>query len=165
MSLSGTNPTQLAGIAAFSLAALSCLAARRRPWPTLALLHAVFLVEVLAGFRHVVHVMVMRAMGEAYRARTDYQLELFAVLLVAAAIGAAVLLRLRRRGPARKAVLATAALCLLFGIETISLHAVDAILYRQVGGIAIVGWLWLLAGGAVALLAWRSRRASKRSAR
>lgn len=47
---------------------------------------------------------------------------------------------------------------LLFILETISLHDVDAALYRPAAGLLVIGWLWLLLGGATIVGALREVR-------
>jgi hypothetical protein len=47
----------------------------------------------------------------------------------------------------------TIAVSLLFAIETVSLHAVDAVLYRPIASVMIIGWTWAIAGCGVVLAA------------
>jgi hypothetical protein len=39
----------------------------------------------------------------------------------------------------------TIAVSALFAIETASLHALDAVLYRPIGPILLIGWIWAFA--------------------
>src|SRR3546814_1150222 len=39
---------------------------------------------------------------------------------------------------------------MLFLLETISLHGVDALIYQPARGLLVIGWLWLLLGGMTA---------------
>src|SRR3546814_19253476 len=47
---------------------------------------------------------------------------------------------------------------MLFLLETISLHGVDALIYQPARGLLVIGWLWLLLGGMTAACAWLNIR-------
>lgn len=140
--------TQWTGIVSFGLAAAVCLVAGCRPWPLLAFANAGFAAECALGWRHAFHNWAVVAIGELYSGRTPAQL-----LLTAAVIGLALLAlrqararnRVRGHSGAATVTLLTAALFLL---ETISLHSLDALIYRSVRGLLVIGWLWLLLSGA-----------------
>jgi hypothetical protein len=57
----------------------------------------------------------------------------------------------------RVAVIFTLGLLALFAVETVSLHTIDAIFYRPVGPVLLIGWLWAAASAgicAAAALRW-----------
>ena len=155
------NATQLIGIVAFFGAALACATAAfrkregRKVWITLAFMHLAFSIEVLVGFRHRVHNLAVSGLlaDGIYGQRAEIQLPLIGLLgLVLAAVAVMILTRLRNANARQKlAVALAAALVALFTIETVSLHAIDAILYRPVGPIMLIGWIWLAACAATIL--------------
>jgi len=162
----GTNPTQLLGILSFSFSTLACLfAALRSPdariWKVLAFVNALFLVEIIAGFRFRVLNWVrtlLQDRGEYQQLHGKYQA--VAILALAGAIAMFLVLRLLPRiaRPATRACASlTIVLLALFGIETISLHEVDAIFYLRIGPVLLVGWLWAVASAGIGLAALNSR--------
>lgn len=159
----GTNPTQLLGMLSFSLASLACLLASRRSpdagiWKVLAFANALFLLEVVIGLR-------FRALEWAralLRARGEFPSlhgtgQAFAIAALAAAAAAAMLAFMLVPGMARPAarvgVSLTIALFALFGIETISLHKIDGLLYLGIGPVLLVGWLWAALSATICLAA------------
>lgn len=162
----GTNPTQLLGILSFSLTTLACLlAAHRSPdarlWKVLTFVNALFLIEIIVGFR-------FRVLGWArtlLRERGEYlQLhgkdQALAILTLAgAAVTMLLFLLLVRitRPAARVGASLTIVLLTLFAIETISLHEIDAIFYLRIGPVLLVGWLWAVASAGICLAALNSR--------
>ena len=123
------DATQWAGVISFGLASLICLVTACRPWPLLSMANACFAAECALGLRHGLHNAVAAAM--------------------ALGLGIASLLRQRtdKAGRPRNAAATTTLLsALLFVLETISLHDIDAVLYRPAGGLLVIGWLWLLLG-------------------
>lgn len=140
--------TQWTGIVSYGLAAAVCLVAGSRPWPLLAFVNAGFAAECALGWRHGFHNWAVVAMGDLYSGRTPAQL-----LMTAAVIGVAALFvrQARVRTGAREhsgAATVTLLTATLFLLETISLHGLDALIYRPANGLLIIGWLWLLLGGA-----------------
>ena len=57
--------------------------------------------------------------------------------------------------PARWAALCALGLLGVFGVEVVSLHGIDAVIYRQLGPIKVIGWLWLLWALPLGWMAWR----------
>ncbi|RYD45370.1 MAG: hypothetical protein EOP63_01955 [Sphingomonadales bacterium] len=153
------DATQWTGVFSFGLASAVCLITACRPWPLLALANGCYAAECALGLRHSLHNGVAAAMGDYYSGRVPVQIFLIAVALGLAAIS---LLRPRTDNMGRtRTGAATASLvtALLFVLETISLHDVDAILYRPAAGLLVIGWLWLLLGAATIIGAlWEVRR-------
>ncbi|SEH18222.1 hypothetical protein SAMN05428974_2446 [Sphingopyxis sp. YR583] len=140
------DATQWAGVISFGLASLICLVTACRPWPLLFMANGCFAAECALGLRHGLHNAVAAAMGEYYSGRGLVQ-----ILLILLALGLGIVSLLRQRtdkaGRPRNAAAATTLLsALLFVLETISLHDIDAVLYRPVGGLLVIGWLWLMLG-------------------
>lgn len=142
------DATQWVGVLSFGGAFAVCLVTACRPWPLLAIVNGGYAAECVLGWRHGLHNAAIAAMGEYYSGRASIQ-----IFLIAIALGlGAIFLLARRADPAGRArtgaATATLVTALLFILETISLHAVDAILYRPAAGLLVIGWLWLLLGGA-----------------
>lgn len=152
------DATQWTGVFSFGLAATACLAAGCRPWPLLTIVNAGFAVECVLGWRHGFHDWAIAAMGDHYGERTSAQLLMMAVVVGFAATG---LLQLRDRSGMRRytgAAKVTLLSAMFFLLETISLHGVDALIYRPAKGLLVIGWLWLLLGGTTVACAWLNVR-------
>jgi hypothetical protein len=168
------NPTRSAGQLAFAAAAVAAaLVARRtvapdlRLWWTVALVFALLWIETAVEWRFVprsVAQHTLEARG-AYGSRTGLQ-EMLLVALAAGALAAVVAavgvalgrrrsgaLRARFHASTRVAFAATAALVVLFVVEAVSLHAIDAWLYATVGPMLAIGWLWLASSALVVVMA------------
>jgi hypothetical protein len=150
-----TNPTQLAGLLAFTASTLACAWAARRQhrggWTALAVVHAALWLDILLNTRHRVHDIVnaaLRAMG-LYESRVWLQ----AALLLALAAGVVIAWRARRR--AGVAVLATAVLIALMLVEAISWHESDRVLYTHLGPLLLIAYAWLACAGVVVFAALR----------
>jgi hypothetical protein len=152
----GINPTQLTGLLSFAATATACaIAARRstrreaRVWKVLGLINGMFLIEVFTGLRHSFHDYIntlLMAEGE-YGQRSGMQ-EFIIIGLATIALVCGIVLLLSRRfrgGALRIAAGLTLALVTLFAVETVSLHALDAVYYRPIGPVLLVGWLWAIA--------------------
>ena len=153
------NSTQTAGLLAFVPATvIAAIAfwrsrhggwARGGPWAPITAVHASFAIEVIAGGRHRLN----SALGSWLKADGLYddRRTAQAVLIIVAVLLAALLLgHMARKASTRLqslAIGATGAAALLFVVESISLHAIDAALYRFVGPVLLIGWLWLACGG------------------
>ena len=139
------NATQMVGLIVTAVAATACLAAApRRPWRALAVLHIVAFVEILFGFRHTAHTAANRILSTLglYQQREVIQFGLLAVVLI---IGLAFIVAVGRQPSraARLGMLASGALILVFLTETVSLHAIDAVLYTRMGSpVALIALLW-----------------------
>lgn len=161
------NSTELAGLAAFVPAVFACALAtgraptrRRKSWTWLALIHALLAMEIVLSLRHLLdrRLAGLLRVAHVYPERRPAQA---AVILLLLAVGALAALYIMRRTPAgalRTATGATIAAFALFVVESVSLHAVDAIFYRTVGPIMLIGWLWLACGWTVAGAAMLPRR-------
>jgi hypothetical protein len=153
----GTNPTQFVGTLAFGGAAVACLIAAGRPrfgdkraWKILALIYCLLTIEVLVGFRHSLHDLCAHIfeIEQGYSSRGPVQELLTLFLAVVAIILTGFVLFLFRfdASGARIATMVALAVLALFAIETISLHPIDAILYRSTASVMTVGWIWAGAG-------------------
>jgi hypothetical protein len=152
----GTNPTQLVGVIAFGGATIACLFATFRRdardggvWFVIALINSVFLLEILMGFRHRIHDVgssILMADG-TYGNRGPLQ-EIVIFLLAATAVVVATIILTQCRfatTSGRLAASVSIAVLALFAIEAVSLHALDAVFYRPIGPILLIGWIWLVA--------------------
>jgi len=145
------NWTLVTGLAAFSLAAAaswdagSAARQHRLPWRVLAVVHLVLLAELLGGNRFGAIDAIDAALPGIDRPAVRIGL---ALLMALATGGVAIMIaRVVRRIPLfAPAALATLAAAALFGVETLSVGAVGALLYRPVGPVMLIGWLWLGCG-------------------
>lgn len=159
------NSTQFAGLVSFIPAAIAAAAAgiatkdqanpATRSWTRIAIVHAVLAAEVVAMSRHRLSGAVgdwLKTQG-AYPERRSGQMALILILVLLA------LLLIRyvvRRASTRRlayALSATGLLLALFAVETVSLHAIDGILYHGAGPVLLIGWLWLACGWTTAVIA------------
>ena len=140
------NASQWTGLLMIALAGLACFSARKRsPWLLLTMLHAILLTEMLVETRYRLHDLVnaqLLAVG-LYQQRSGSQIILLAGLAVAALIVAMIVIRTRRPA-ARVGLLSSGGLALLFLVEMVSLHDIDAFLYQTIGPIHLIAWLWVL---------------------
>ncbi|MEO0439656.1 MAG: hypothetical protein AAF067_02150 [Pseudomonadota bacterium] len=123
------------------------------------MLAAIYLVlagEMLLEGRHELRLLVndMMQQGGLYSGRGGYQL-VIAGLVVAALLLA--VYKIVRRGLWAKvsqrgkwAWTATIGLLMLFAVEFLSVHAVDALLYQNSGGLMRIAWIWLFLAGITA---------------
>jgi hypothetical protein len=160
----GINITQLVGVLAFAAASVACFVSGRsaelqdaRIWKLLAVLNSLFLVDICLGFRYRFHDFIVAIMIEEqrYSQRNSAQaiIILFSSLIVLTLAGT-IFVQLRPiRCSAIVAMSLTTGVALLFTLETISLHAVDAVLYRPIASVLIVGWIWATASLGVVLAA------------
>ncbi len=160
------NWTLVAGLAAFSLAAaanwdVGTAAPRQRgSWRTLAFVYLALLAELIGTIRFNAVAVIDAALPGV--ARHAVQAGLAAAMLLVAVGAAIAMFRAGRRSswlvPAGMVAGAAAA---LFGAEMLSVGPVGAVLYRPVGPVMLIGWLWLACGAAavtIAILAVRSVR-------
>ncbi|MEP2873049.1 MAG: hypothetical protein ABJP02_12985 [Parasphingorhabdus sp.] len=119
-------------------------------WPWLAIIYLVFALELVVGLRHGLRMTVNDVMQSAdfYDERASIQWMLVAFLMACVLILPA-LYRISKSklGPLPKnhfaAIMATVILLLLFVLELISFHQVDALLYHISGGIMVIAWMWV----------------------
>jgi hypothetical protein len=162
----GTNLTQLLGILSFSLTTLACLlAAHRSPdariWKVLTFVNALFLIEIIVGFRFRVSDWartLLQERGEYLQLHGKDQAVAILALAAAAVTMLLFLLLFRIARPAaRVGASLTIVLLALFVIEAISLHEIDAIFYLRIGPVLLVGWLWAVASAGICLAALNLR--------
>ena len=161
------NATQLTGMLSFAAATIACLIALRRSkwpdartWTLLALANCIFVVEIFIGLRHRIHDLadsLLMARG-LYDERQEPQEIITIWFGIIATFFVILPLFLRRVGEVdvRLAASITIALFALFAIETVSLHATDAVLYRSIGPVYTIGWIWAAAAVGICLATrWR----------
>jgi hypothetical protein len=158
-----TNPTQLTGVLAFSVATIACAIASRRTqgrdrrlWTLLAALNFLFFVEIFAGFRHRIHDLadgLLMTSGLYDERHGPQEMIVMSVGVIAVVFVSLPLLLRRNSTTARLATSITIALFVLFAIEMVSLHAIDAVLYRFIGPVYLIGWMWAAAAIAICLAA------------
>ncbi len=143
------NPTQFTGLLAFGGAALACAVAARassdRRWWWLAGVSSICMLEAGLGLRHRAHdlVDVLLRAGGWYDARSHPQVFLLVIVAVLAAGALGWLSSLRATtSEIRIGAAASVGALSLFGIEAISLHAVDALMYTSIGPVLAIGWAW-----------------------
>ncbi|MEO7728428.1 MAG: hypothetical protein ABIS45_14330 [Burkholderiales bacterium] len=161
----GTNATQLIGILSFATATIACLIAARRSefrdarvWKWLALAQFILVIEILAGFRHRISDFARKVLtheGLYTQAHGKWQ---ETVIISTAMIAFIVLMIILfwRRGAGlapRIATVFTIAVLALFAIETVSLHALDAVYYRPIGPVLMIAWLWAATAAGISVAA------------
>lgn len=140
------NPTKVTGLVAYGVAAAVCFLVGRKGhwvWKVLMILFAALCVDVLLGGRLWLHGLLGdRSRTEGwYRERSTTQI-LWIIGLGVLIILSAVMVWRASTG-ARKLALGAALLAIiLWSLEVISLHQVDAILYKPLGTVVLVGWGW-----------------------
>lgn len=161
------NWTLVAGFAACSLAAAASWDAgtaareRRGPWRVLACVYVVLLAELVAETRFGVAAAIDAALPGADKHAVQVGLAL-AMLLAAAGALVAVLRAARRVRWFALAGPVAVAMAGLFGVETLAVGPVGVLLYRPVGPVLLIGWLWLAIGAAAVGIAAMAVRAAKR---
>lgn len=153
--VSEINYTQWAGIIGAGIAMLSCLLSTwrfrssRQTWPILALFYLLFLFEMLLGYRHDVHDLFENYALPHLILYAEKQTVHIILIIIATCLAiltaGGVSNRIRSR-PATEQVAIFASLMVFFLtiIEGISLNAIDAILYKLIGPIIFIGWLWIM---------------------
>lgn len=148
------DSTQIAGMLGLGLAALAAAAAfvaerhdrlAKNTWAGIAALHAILASEVLVMLRHRVEGGVgdwLRTAGGYSERRPGQSVLILVIIGVAIFVARHVV---RRAADRRLAVAlgSTMTLVTLFVVESISLHQIDSVLYRPVGPLLTVGWLWI----------------------
>jgi len=165
------NSTEAAGFIAFipaAIAAFIAAIADRRPpvrngWALIGAIYVMLSAEILASTRHRLGI-VLREWLRATHLFPERRPVQAALILVILAIVLLAAFALVGRAPARTLAAATGATAAALGIfivETVSLHAVDGLVYAPLGPILLIGWLWLVCGSvtiAAALWSIRPRR-------
>jgi hypothetical protein len=164
------DATQIVGMAGFGVAAFLC-ARRAQPnkvridaaqWMVLATVSALIVVEIVAGLRYRVHDLADALLHDQslYEARRPWQMAMIVVALIALLACAFVA---RARIPSRALASAVFGVCCavsIFVIEAISLHAVDAVLYRELGPVKVIAVFWLATSAWISLAAFNPDRAA-----
>ena len=150
----GLSATRILGLAVYAIALAACAAKSagrgmqdgwRRLYWTLALAQLGLLLDIAFDWRWKLHDLFMHAAmtEDVYgERRMPQRLALILVAAVAAGIASWVLWKLRTRSGAGLAAAATVLSIALHGVEMISYHGMDAILYRMAGGVMVVSFLW-----------------------
>ena len=140
------NATQLAGTIACATAALACASRRNVRWYVPAAAFALMVVDLQVQGRYAVRTIVesfLFSHGLAAANRRPFQV----IVLVVAVVALAWLIRRCARGPGglREARLGAILILALWGLEAVSLHQTDHIMWLQAGPILLGGWLWIAA--------------------
>ena len=157
------NATQLLGLLSFGTAAVLCYKTWRQTkattstWGWLTIAYLVMAFDTVSGGRHLVSNairMVLKTI-DFYTDRKFLQMAVTVCLLILAVFVAGYFLRIwfRQKEGTRMATYVTFCALLLFIIETISLHKIDAILYQQVGPVLLIGWIWTAFAVLIAFIA------------
>jgi hypothetical protein len=161
-----TNPTELTGLLSFAAATIACLIAARRSgsrdartWKVLALMNCLFLMEIYFGLRYPI-TQLARTLLETDGLYAQLHGSIQEIIVISIiALGCLSLFLLWRQvagGAARIAASITVAVLFLFAIETVSLHSVDAVFYRPIGPVLMLGWVWGIAAAGICLAATQS---------
>lgn len=169
------NPTRVVGVVSYLAAGIAAAVAAKRGgnkviWGLVALVLFYAAVDIQLGLRH----RVAEGFSGAWTSlglrdqRKPYQIAVLVGVGAAVGVGIGVLVyRLRRAGWAvQLAAGATGLTVALLGVEVLSLHATDALLYRSVPGpVMAIGYAWVALAGVVlaaglveGVRAWRGRR-------
>lgn len=153
------NLTQTVGLSAFLLAFICCaVRSQNGVWRVLAMLFLLFTFELAVETRHGARVLVNNFMqyADIYGNRGWLQVLLILILMIGLVFVFKHVvyprLLVRSTGRQKLAVAAASLLILLFAIELVSVHAIDAILYSSIAGVMVIGWLWLLLAGVTSFL-------------
>ena len=151
------NSTQLAGLLAFVPAAIAaafaCVEGARRQgarvaWAAMAIIYCLMSIEVVVMTRTQITDAKRGWLRNAgvYLDRRPAQIALLVIGISIVAFGTRMITRLAPTRCLVIATCATAALVMLFIVETISFHDIDMVLYRPAGPVLLIGWLWLACG-------------------
>ena len=150
----GLSATRILGLTAYAIALAACLAKSvrrgtnggwKRLYWVLTLAQLALLLDIAFNWRWKLHDLFMHAAmaQDVYgERRMPQRLALVLIAAVAAGIAAWVLWKLRVRPGLATASAATVLSIALHGVEMISYHGMDAILYRMAGGVMVVSFLW-----------------------
>lgn len=149
------HPTRTVGLIAYSVSLAACVvtlaqarapSGRRRLAAILALLNVLLLLDMRWNTRWWLHDRIDGALSARglYGARLGVQLFALLVLAAAAAAGVGMVLgRVRGGGGARLAAAGGVLSLSCWFLEVVSLHAVDHLLYQSVAGVKRVSLLWI----------------------
>jgi hypothetical protein len=157
----------LIGLLSFAAATIACLIATRRSglhdartWKVLALMNGLFFIEIYIGLRYRITELAIKLLKlESLYAQLHGSIQEIIIISIAIIALFFVMLFLFWRpvagGAARIAASITIAVLALFVIETVSLHALDAVFYRPIGPVLMLGWVWAIAAAGICLVATR----------
>ncbi len=168
--LFGVDASLLLGACSCAVAALASKQAAGRPasarlrWNAVAAAQGAFAVELLLGWRYWWHDAAQSLLRshDGYAGREPWQAALIATVAVLWVAAGTIAWRLARGDRlAALATCASAAMAALLLVEAVSLHAVDAVMYRPLGPVVAVAWAWVATAVVVtaAAVATRRRRA------
>lgn len=166
------SPTRMAGLAAYTLSGLVCVArwikGRQKDEPVrsfaiVSCMELALLLDMAFDWRWKIHNFWMhKALDEGiYGDRRPFQLVALGILGLLGALGMALILhRLRYRlGGAIAGVGALVSLE-LWCCECLSYHFIEAVLYRLVGKLMVIGLVWLAVAGFTCLGVWMDARSA-----
>ena len=158
-------PSDLIGLLSFAIAAIACFVAARRSavrdaraWYFLALMNSLFVIEIYFGSRYRITELTKTILAkEQLYGKLHGWFQEITIVAVVVILVAVILFVWRIAGTAaRVAAILTLAVMVLFAVETISLHSIDAIFYRPIGAVLLLGWVWAGAAlGIVVASCWR----------
>lgn len=157
------NATQLAGIFVFMLPAVFFILRKRQKDSQLFFLGFFYLflvAEVIMGNRHLLSETLSSFSADSWLYNNRRGIVAVIIISALALFAATTLYYIAklRSHPVNRISLMIACLTLaLFILETASIHQIDAIFYKPMGPILLIGWLWLLLGSAATLTAFASR--------
>jgi hypothetical protein len=166
------SPTRLIGLSAYTICFLACAArwASRRnnrvqsvPLAALAAVQFTLLLDMAFDWRWKIHDFWMReamALGVYDRRRAPQLLALAMLSLVVALASVSIVYRFRRRLGFAVALTGTMLSVALWCCEWVSLHLIDQLFYRKVGGVMVVGLLWALLALLTSVGVWLDSRGS-----
>ncbi len=165
----GTNPSQLIGVLSFALTTWACLYAARssnareaRVWKLLSIVNAFCLLELIIGFRFRI-LEFARATLKQEGVYDQLHGRVQAITVAAIATGALLLAavfifsRVIPGGPAKLAAGMTVVIPASFATEMISLHELYPVLYRQIGPLITIAWIWIGAAAGICFAALYAR--------
>lgn len=127
-------------------------------------MNCLFLIEIYFGLRSRITelaVMLRKTRG-VYAKLHGLTQEIMIVAIATIVLVFVTLFLFWRQGAARLAASITIAVSALFAIEMVSLHAVDAVFYRPIGPVLMLGWVWVIATAGICaatqFVIWKSRR-------
>lgn len=147
-------PPALAATLAF-LATSDAERRARHAWAAIAAVYMLLSAEAQAMMRYAIGGNIRRLAIAAGIYSDRRPLQAFALLILGAA-AALIIATLARNAPTRASGIArgaTAAALTVFVAESVSLHAVDRVLYSFAGPTRLVCWLWLACGWTTAAAA------------
>lgn len=122
-----------------------------------------FVVELLVGWRYGWHDAAQSLLRshDGYAGREPLQAALIAAVAVLCVAVAVLAWRATRSDRAATvAACASAAMAGLLLVEAVSLHAVDAVMYRPLGPVVLLAWAWAATAMVVTAVAAAPRRRS-----